>query len=168
MMARNFFACLMTAAVCLFTANSQAQTPTGTAFTYQGRLNTSGAPASGAHDFEFRLYDAPRGGIQIGSNDAVLGVNVDGGLFSVSLDFGAGAFGGDARWLEIAVQQSGGSAYTTLSPRTKITPAPQAEYSAEAGEALALSGTAHVMVKTVDSAVSNGQACWRNTTRRRR
>ena len=167
MMARNFLACLMTAAVCLFAANSQAQTPAGTAFTYQGRLNMSGAPASGTHDFEFRLYDAPTGGNQIGATDGISGVDVDGGLFSVSLDFGAGAFGGDARWLEIAVRESGESGFTTLSPRTEVTPAPQAVYAQEATTAdsattasiaLALSGTAYVMVKTTDSAVMNGQA----------
>jgi hypothetical protein len=35
-----------------------AQTPLGTAFTYQGRLTDGGGPASGAYDFQFILYNA--------------------------------------------------------------------------------------------------------------
>ena len=33
-----------------------------TAFTYQGSLEDSGQPASGLHDFRFRLFDAATGG----------------------------------------------------------------------------------------------------------
>jgi hypothetical protein len=37
-----------------------AQTPVGTAFTYQGRLADAGTPAQGSYDLRFTLYDAPR------------------------------------------------------------------------------------------------------------
>ena len=32
--------------------------PLGTAFTYQGRLNSTGQPANGHYDLRFTLYDA--------------------------------------------------------------------------------------------------------------
>src|SRR5258706_10551766 len=38
----------------------------GTAFTYQGRLNSGGNPANGRYDLTFALYDAARGGGQKG------------------------------------------------------------------------------------------------------
>ena len=34
----------------------------GTAFTYQGRLADNGAPANGAYDFQFTIFDALSGG----------------------------------------------------------------------------------------------------------
>ncbi|HEX4121942.1 MAG TPA: hypothetical protein VH619_15080 [Verrucomicrobiae bacterium] len=39
----------------------------GSAFTYQGRLNSNSVPANGLYDFEFSLSNAPSGGSQIGS-----------------------------------------------------------------------------------------------------
>jgi hypothetical protein len=38
-------------------------------------------------------------------------------LFTVALDFGAGAFDGTPRWLEIAVRAGGEGSYTRFSPR---------------------------------------------------
>jgi hypothetical protein len=46
----------------LIAASGQAQTPQGTAFTYQGRLQDGGSPAGGAYDLRFVLYDAAAGG----------------------------------------------------------------------------------------------------------
>ena len=40
----------------------------GTAFTYQGRLNVSGAPASGTYDFRYRLALDPYGNNYYGSS----------------------------------------------------------------------------------------------------
>ena|GEM_PF-2873554 len=54
------------------------------------------------------------------------------GLFTVQLDFGAAAFPGEARWLAIAVQCSGDSAYTALTPRQALTAAPYADYALSA------------------------------------
>jgi hypothetical protein len=99
----------------------------GTAFTYQGQLKDNSAAANGAFDFQFALYDAASGGAQIGATINANDVNVSNGYFTVSLDFGASAFTGDARFLEIRVRPGASSgAYTTLSPRQTISPAPYA------------------------------------------
>lgn len=100
--------------------------PLGTAFTYQGQLQKNGSPYNGTCSFQFSLWDAVSGGAQVGSTLTQTGVTVSNGLFTVTLDFGTGVFTGDARWLQIAVQCSGDSGYTTLSPRQALTAAPYA------------------------------------------
>jgi hypothetical protein len=96
-------------------------------FTYQGQLRNGLGVVSGPCDLQFSLFDAPAAGAQVGTTQTRLGVTVDNGVLTVQLDFGAGAFQGDARWLEIAVRSpSGGGSYTTLTPRQAVTAAPQA------------------------------------------
>lgn len=98
----------------------------GTGFSYQGYLDNGGSPADGAYDFQFRLYDAAAAGAQVGSTLSLNAVAVADGLFTVRLDFGPNAFGGGARWLQIGVRPAGGAAYTTLTPRQELSPAPSA------------------------------------------
>src|SRR5690606_11811080 len=98
----------------------------GTGFTYQGYLDNGGSAANGLYDFQFKLYDTGAAGTQIGPTLTKNAVNVSQGLFTVPLDFGTGAFGGGARWLQIGVRPAGGGAYTTLSPRQELSPAPSA------------------------------------------
>src|SRR5436190_15674350 len=75
--------------------------PMGTAFTYQGKLNDGGGPATGLYDFQLKLFTGPANADpQVGSSLSQLGVGVTNGLFTVKLDFGA-QFPGEARWLEI-------------------------------------------------------------------
>ena len=106
------------------------QTPVGTAFTYQGRLTDAGAPASGVYDLEFKLYDAATGGGQIGSTQLKDNISVADGLFTVTLDFGAAAFAGSARWLSIGVRPgSSTGAFTLLSARQELKPSPNAVFS---------------------------------------
>jgi hypothetical protein len=109
--------------VLLAASAAQAQTPLGTAFTYQGQLKQAGAPYNVPANFEFRLWDAVAGGTQIGLAVVANGVPVTNGLFTVTLDFGAGAFAGDARWLEIQVNG------TPLAPRQALTATPYALYA---------------------------------------
>ena len=71
-----------------------AQTAVGTDFTYQGKLRRAGAAVNGTADFQFRLFDAPTGGNQIGSALNLSSVSVADGLFNTRLDFGVGAFNG--------------------------------------------------------------------------
>jgi len=106
----------------------------GNAFTYQGQLKKDGNPINGNCDFKFSLWNAAfydpmqPGGGQVGSTQTKTNEEVTNGLFTITnLDFGAGAFQGDARWLEIAVRCPAGSgSYTTLSSRQKLNPAPYA------------------------------------------
>ena len=72
----------------------------GTAFTYQGRLNDNGAAATGVYDLEFRVFDALAAGGQQGSLVTVNDLGVTNGLFTVTLNPGAGVFTGAARWLQ--------------------------------------------------------------------
>ena len=101
----------------------QGQAPIGTAFTYQGQLKKAGTPLTNTADFQFSLWDALSGGMQIGTTQTASGVSVQNGLFAVWLDFGSGAFSGDGRWLEIWVRSPAGSgSYTQLTPRQELTP----------------------------------------------
>lgn len=110
--------------------NVSIQAAVGTAFTYQGQLKKAGSPISGTCDFQFSLWDAATSGSQVGTTQTRTGVQVSNGLFTIpDLDFGAGAFQGDARWLQIAVKCTGDSSYVTLSPRQPLTAAPYALFS---------------------------------------
>lgn len=117
----------------------------GTVFTYQGRLTDGDQPANGAYDFRFTLHDAAVGGSQIGSTVTIPNVTVTDGFFTVSLDFGAEAFTGEARYLEIAVKSSESSSFTTLAPRQVVSPAP---YALHAQIDFAGSGTANTAARS--------------------
>jgi hypothetical protein len=101
-----------------------------TAFTYQGQLRDGGTNANGAYTMMFKLYDAVTSGNQIGTG-ITNSPTLANGLFSVNLDFGAGAFNGSGRWLDITAQ-SGTNAPETLTPRVQVLPAPYALYAAVA------------------------------------
>jgi trimeric autotransporter adhesin len=106
----------------------------GTAITYQGRLSDGSGPANGSYDFQFILYNAGSGGAQVGSLLVKENVPVSSGLFTVQLDFGAGVFGAEARWLEVGVRPGASTGtFTILSPRQALIPAPTALYAPKAG-----------------------------------
>ena len=128
---------LLGAALCgLFTAVNPLHAQ-GTAFTYQGRLDDGGLPASGIYDLQFAIYDSAVSGAQIGNAITNSPVSVSNGLFTVTLDFGNGVFNGNALWLEIGVRTSGSpDDFTTLSPRQPLTPSPYALYAPNAGSAV--------------------------------
>ncbi|CAG0932330.1 hypothetical protein TFLX_02541 [Thermoflexales bacterium] len=109
--------------------------PVGPVFTYQGQLKNDGWPITGNCDFQFSLWDSPSNLTgQIGPMQARPGVPLNHGLFTVQLDFGPDAFGGEARWLEIAARCPAGSgSYITLTPRQPLTPTPYALYSSSTG-----------------------------------
>ena len=115
-------------------AAAMAQT---TAFTYQGQLKTSNAPAHGVFDCTFTLFRSDTGNNVVGATNVLDEVAVTNGLFTVRLDFLLESFEtGADRWLEIAVRpgvSTGG--YTALLPRQPLTPAPLAIFAARAGGA---------------------------------
>jgi hypothetical protein len=97
----------------------------GTAFTYQGQLNTASGPANGNYDLTFSLYNASTGGSQTGNTLTDLAVGITNGLFTTSVDFGA-VYNGTSYWLQIGVRTNGASTFTPLSPRQELTPTPYA------------------------------------------
>ena len=120
---------------------AQPFSPVGNGFTYQGSLKNNGSPANGQFDFQFKLYDALSGGTQVGNTLTVSNQAVTDGLFTVLLDFGASAFGGQARWLEIAVRQAGGGTYTTLAPRQPLSAVPYAQSLATGSSGAVITAT---------------------------
>lgn len=124
-------------ALCAVTALAQT-----TSFTYQGRLTDGGTPASGNYDLQFALFDTVSGGAQIGAPQKVPNVAVSAGIFTVPLDFGANAFPGGPRFLEIGVRPAGHGAFTILSPRQPITSTPYAirSLNASSADAVTVSG----------------------------
>ncbi|MCA9293605.1 MAG: hypothetical protein KDA20_07310 [Phycisphaerales bacterium] len=115
-----------------------------TAFTYQGRLRSSGSPASGAHNFEFALWNAAIGGSQVGATLNVPGLLVTNGLFVVKLDFGADAWDNHDRFLEITVDG------VALAPRQPVTPAPYAVQT----RGILVDGAEHAGIGTAPEAQS--------------
>ena len=106
---------------CFFRCGAQ-----GTAFSYQGRLTVGGFPANGRYSLRFALFDAGSNGNPSGTPVTNTLVEVQDGLFTVSLDFGNGRLDGADRWIEIGVRGDGENEFTTLQPRQHITPTPYA------------------------------------------
>jgi hypothetical protein len=102
------------------------QTPLGTGFTYQGQLKQNGQPFNGSVNLVFKLFDAASGGNLLGTQ-TLNGVDVSAGLFTALLDangeFGASAFNGQSRWLEVSAND------TLLAPRQALTATPYATFS---------------------------------------
>jgi hypothetical protein len=115
----------------------------GTAFTYQGHLSASGAPASGNYDLTFALFNNNSTNTgQVGNPLTNLDVGVTNGLFIVTLNFGAGIFTGSNYWLETGVRTNGGASFTALNPLQELTPTPYAIYAPSAGSAASANSVA--------------------------
>lgn len=124
------FSCALALLLGLIVSSIRAQT---TSFTYQGRLTDNVLPANGPYDFQFKLFDAAVGGTQIGATvTPPSSTQVSTGIFTVTLDFGAAAFPGAPRWLEISAKQMGSGTFTTLTPRQLMTSTPYAVRSLNA------------------------------------
>lgn len=123
----------------ILSASSWAASPT--AFTYQGRLNADGGAANGQYDFEFRLFAAETNGAALAGPASASGLWVTNGAFLAVIDFGSGAFTGEGRWLEIAVQCTACDGLpVTLSPRQALTATPQALFALNAGGLMSYAG----------------------------
>ena len=107
----------------LFAVSISAQT---TEFVYQGKLSDAGNPPTAVYQMEFKLFGSASGADQIGATFSNASVSVTAGIFNVQLDFGAAAFDGSTRFLEIAVKRNAGDPFTVLTPRQKINSAPYA------------------------------------------
>ena len=120
----------------LFTAFNPAFAQ-GTAFLYQGQLDSNSVPLNGLFDFEFSLYNAAESGTQVGTTLTESGVGVTNGLFNVTLDFG-NVFAGSNAWLSMNVRSNGAGSYTPLTPLQELLPTPYAIFATTASN---ISGT---------------------------
>lgn len=110
-------------------------------FVYQGVLSESDLPASGLFDFEARIFTEampadppPDEPVLPLSVDAFDDVFVAGGLFSLELPLAQAVLDahamGDPIYLELGVRVgSAKDGYTTLTPRTRLRPAPFASFA---------------------------------------
>jgi hypothetical protein len=122
----HLFLALALLALATFSSTVFAQ---GTAFTYQGRLNNSGNSANGNYNLTFTLFATNSTGVAI-AGPVTNSAAVSNGLFTTTIDFGAGIFTGSTNlWLEIGVRTNGAVSFSTLAPRQQITPTPYAIYT---------------------------------------
>ena len=104
----------------LVKANGPSE-PVASQINYQGQLtDNGGTPYSGAYGMEFRFWNHPTLGSQVGSTITKNNVTVTNGLFNVKLDVDQSDFNGQGLWLEVNVEGE------ELTPRQQILPAPYA------------------------------------------
>lgn len=121
----------------LLAANVWAQGAPATV-SFVARLQDSGLPLMGSHDFVFALYDQPTGGSNYWQETRNGVALQDGGL--LYLDLGtvtpltASVFAGNARYLEITIDG------TVSTPRVLIESVPYALHAGKASDADALQG----------------------------
>jgi hypothetical protein len=109
---------------------SAGGSPVGGAITYQGQLRQNGQPYNGqVGTISFQLFDGSGpGAASVGSPLVFANVPIADGYITVDLDFGALAFSGDDRWIEITVDGE------TLTPRQRIAAAPYALFALSGNE----------------------------------
>jgi hypothetical protein len=139
-------AALVVLSLALWSAARADRSGPSNAFTYQGRLLQGASAFSGAADLGFALFDAATGGRQIGDDFLADNVSINDGIFTVALDFGPGAFDGQPRWLQIAVNG------VVLTPRQAITAAPFALYASAAGGGVGSGGGGVIAADSVAGA----------------
>lgn len=104
----------------------------GTAFTYQGRLLESDAPAAGPVDLIFALHSHATADAQLGLSQTIADQELVDGYFTVQLDFGD-VFDNTALWLDVQIRPGAEEgAYTPLEPRQALMAVPQAQFAQEA------------------------------------
>lgn len=123
----------------------------GDSFSYQGYLTFNSQPANGAYDFKFSLWADSGGVTQVGSDILANDQGVSNGYFTVVLDFGAGRFQGDSRWLKIEVRPGAEiGPYNAIAPLQELTATPYALY-AKAAPWAGLSGVPGGFADNVDN-----------------
>lgn len=111
--------------VALAVLTAQAQELAGTDFSYQGELKFQGTRINGPADLRFSLWNDPVGGALAAPPQEEPNVQVQDGLFAVTLRFSADAYKyGEKRWLEIEVRTSPSAPYSKLTPRQELLSVP--------------------------------------------
>ena len=99
-----------------------------TAFTYQGHLDNSSAPAAGTYDVVFSLYGVLSGGSAI-AGPVTNTITAKQGAFTTTLDFGSAPFSGAELFLQMSVRENpapSGTLFSDLTPRQRLTSTPYA------------------------------------------
>lgn len=122
--------CVMACAIALLAATSSLAQ--GTAFVYQGRLADRSRSVNGSFDVSFSLFPTATGGTRIGPILSFPATSITNGLFTLSIDFGQGAFDGQDRWIELSVRTNGAASYSVISPRRRVSTSPTAQFAARA------------------------------------
>lgn len=154
---------VIAAAVLFAFGGIAAAEPLGTAFTYQGELRDGDAPANGTYDLRFRLYTDAAGFTQVGATICADNVQVVDGRFTTPLDFGA-VFDGQARYVEVDVRGDSGlgcanpAGFGTLSPRQRISAAPNAAFATSAATATTAASATTSTTATNATALNNQPA----------
>ncbi|HEY3760572.1 MAG TPA: hypothetical protein VGN23_02390 [Verrucomicrobiae bacterium] len=125
----------------------------GTAFSYQGLLQSSGQPAGGIYDLRFSIYDSQTNGNLLGGPITNSAVPVTNGLFTATVDFG-NIFNGGSNWLDIAVSTNGANAFVELTPRQQLLPVPYAITAANLSGAVSAAQLPYIPLTNNESAVT--------------
>lgn len=100
------------------------------AFNFTGQLSDGGTPASGSYDFNFRLFNAATGGVEVITAIAAPATAVKNGVFSSLLDYGADVFtNGVNLWVQAEVRPGGSDGSFSPLGRQQLTPVPFALYA---------------------------------------
>ncbi len=97
-----------------------------TLLNFRAQLPNEVTPATGVFEMEFRLFDAAASGNQIGATNVVDTVHVKVREFTVSLDYGAEAFPGADRYIEISYRRHADEPFTTIVSRVPVLSVPYA------------------------------------------
>jgi hypothetical protein len=145
-------------AAVLFLAAAASVSAQGTAFSYQGQLSASGAPANTNYDFRFAVFTAPTNGTMVSGWETNFDVPVSNGLFSVAIDFGPGIFNGTVNgsndWLDVSVRATGATSFTPLVPRQPILPVPYALFATSASNLLGTLQATQLVGSALSSLIS--------------
>ena len=96
-------------------------------FTYQGRLELNGSPATDVSQLRLRLFDAPSGGNAVGPQLSFAPAIDGDGLFTITVPFSSLPTQDlDGLYAEFTIVSRTGTT-TTISPRQRITAAPAAQ-----------------------------------------
>ena len=131
-----FFAGVI-ASILVAAAAFRGGTPVDYTFTYQGQLRNAGALVNGPVDLRITLWDSDVAGGQVGAINNYQAVPITDGRFAVGLNFGATAFDGSNRWVQLEFRSPAGSGqYLTLNPRDKIMATPYAMFALNGGNGI--------------------------------
>ena len=129
----------------------------GTAFTYQGRLSDGASPANGTYQFQFSLFTVSNNGVSVAGPVTNTSAVIN-GVFTATLNFGAGIFTGPGYWLDISVRTNGAGGFVALAPRQPITPVPYAIMANSASNLLGVLPAAQVSAGTAGINISGSAA----------